>query len=197
MKLIILQHEEKYNSSLFFTPLTEQGKNNSNKLKDILPENIDIIFSSPFLRTLETIYPYCKKYNKKVNTENAFYEFCEEPDFNTYNYRHWITEYKKTNYYYLNDIINNNYKSKIFVSNILFPEDKINIQNRVFPFIYNICKKYKNTDKTILIVTHKTICNFIKKCFNKNHKIDSEFLMGSFEEITISKNWKGLDGYVA
>ena len=199
MKLIILRHEVRPNSSLFFTPLTEDGKINAEELKNKLPSNIDIIYSSPFLRTLQTIYPYCREYNKKVNAENAFYEFCQTPDFNYENYRHWVSEYNKfERYEYLKSIINCKYKSNVFVSNIKFPEKEINIRNRVFPFIYNLCKKYKNTNKTILIVSHMSICNFIKKVFNKNIKIDSEFPMGSFEEIIINEDWKGIDGlYVA
>ena len=199
MKLIILRHEEIPNCSLFYTSLTEKGKKNAEKLKDILPENIDLIYSSSFLRVLETIYPYCKKYNKKANIENAFYEYCQSPDFNMENYRHWKTNYKKIrNFKYLTHIINYKYKSKVFVSNIHFPEKELDIKNRVFPFIYNLCKKYKNTNKTILIVTHMSICNFIKKVFNKNIKIDSNFPMGSFEEIIVNEDWKGIDGiYVA
>ena len=199
MKLIILRHEERPDSSLFFTPLTEKGKINAKELENKLPSNIDIIYSSSFLRTLQTIYPYCMKYNKKVNAENAFYEFCQAPDFNYNNYRHSVSEYKNLKHYeHLKSIINYKYKSNIFVSNIKFPEEEINIRNRVFPFIYNLCKKYKNTNKTILIVSHMSICNFIKKVFNKNIKIDSNFPMGSFEEIIINEDWKGIDGvYVA
>ena len=49
----------------------------------------------------------CKKYNKKANIENAFYEYCQPPDFNMKNYRHWKTNYKKiANFKYLTDIIN-------------------------------------------------------------------------------------------
>ncbi len=195
MRLIILRHEERYESSLFFTPLTNKGICNSEELINKLPKNIDIIYSSPFLTALETIYPYCKKYKKKINSENAFYEFCEKPDFNFHNYRHWITEYEKSNFRYLKEIINNNYESKVYVSNILFPETNRDIQNRVFPFIYNLCKKYKNTDKTILIVTHMTICNYIKKFFDKNVDINKKFPMGFFEEIIITNKWKGIDGY--
>lgn len=199
MKLIILRHEERPNSSLFFTPLTENGKQNAEKLKDEIPENIDLIYSSSFLRVLQTIYPYCKKYNKKVNLENAFYEYCQAPDFHYENYRHWGTEYKNFEHYNdLLDIINYKYKTKIFVSNIKFPETKEDIRNRVFPFIYNLCQKYKNTNKTILIATHMSICNFIKKVFNKDIKIDDTFPMGSYIELNIDENWKGIDGlYVA
>lgn len=194
MKLIILRHGERPKSSLFFTPLTDKGIENAKKIKDVLPENIDIIYSSPFLRTLQTIYPYCKKYNKKINAENAFYEFCQKPDFYFENYRHWISEYEKFQHFnYLLDIINKDYQSKVFVSNIKFPENELNLRNRVFPFIYNLCNKYKNTNKTILIVTHMSICNFIKKVFNKNIKIDDDFPMGTFEEIIINKDWKGID----
>ena len=195
MKLIILRHEERPKSSLFFTPLTENGLKNADKIKDKLPENVDLIYSSPFLRVLQTIYPYCKKNNKKVNIENSFYEYCQPPDFNNKNYRHFISDYDKFDHYkYLTNIINDKYNSKMFVSNIKFPEKESNIQNRVFPFIYNLCNKYKNTNKIILIVTHMSICNFIKKVFNKNIKINSEFPMGSFEEIIINNDWKGIDG---
>lgn len=195
MKLIILRHEERPNNSLFFTPLTENGKKNAEELKNKLPSNIDIIYSSPFLRTLQTIYPYCREYKKNVNAENAFYEFCQAPDFNYENYRHWVSEYNKFDHYkYLTNIINDKYNSKMFVSNIKFPEKESDIQNRVFPFIYNLCNKYKNTNKTILIVTHMSICNFIKKVFNKNIKIDNNFPTGYFEEIIINDDWKGIDG---
>ena len=198
MKLIILRHEERPDSSLFFTPLTEDGKINAEKLKDKLPENIDLIYSSSFLRVLQTIYPYCKKYNKKANLENAFYEYCQEPDFNYENYRHYPSEYNKfEKFNHLTDIINYKYKTKTFVSNILFPETEIDIKNRVFYFIYHLCKKHKKTDKTILIATHMTICNFIKKAFNKSIRINNKFPMGSFIEINIDENWKGIDGFYA
>ena len=197
MKLIILRHEERPNNSLFFTPLTENGKKNAEELKNKLQDNIDLIYSSPFLRVLQTIYPYCKKHNKTVNVENSFYEYCQPPDFNHNNHRHFISEYNKFEYYeYITNIINKKYKSSVFVSNIKYLEKEQDIQNRVFPFIYNLCKKYKNTNKTILIISHMSICNFIKKVFNKNIKIDGEFPMGSFEEIIINENWKGIDGFM-
>ena len=37
----------------------------------------------------------------------------------------------------------------------------------MFPFIHNLCQKYKKTDKVFLIVTHGTIVNTIKKYFNR------------------------------
>ena len=66
MKIILLRHEERYSDIGFFSNLTERGIENSclflpPKLKKL---NIDVIFSSPFVRTIQTIYPYCNKYNK-------------------------------------------------------------------------------------------------------------------------------------
>ena len=61
--LYLLRHEERGSSPVFHTELTNSGKINSINLSKML-ENIDIdmIFSSPFLRTLQTVNPYCKKY---------------------------------------------------------------------------------------------------------------------------------------
>ena len=59
MKLYVLRHEERDNNPLPLSPLTSNGFMNSlklvNEINDIKP---DIIYCSPFLRTIETIYPY-------------------------------------------------------------------------------------------------------------------------------------------
>lgn len=192
MKIIILRHVERYESPRYFTPLTINGLIQADKLITDLPDDIDCIYCSPFLRTIQTIFPYCKQHNKKIKIENSFYERCNSPDFNHHNYRHNIKELDQS-WGYLSSIIDNNYKSKYLSSNIqVNPEDK-KIINRIFPFIYKLCKKYKNTDKTFLIVTHKGICNAIKKVFKKETGLRNDFPMGHFEEITIDNSWSKID----
>ena len=192
MKIIILRHAGRYKSPTYLTPLTVEGLEQADILKESLPSDIDYIYCSPFLRTLQTIYPYCLKYNKKVNTENVFYERCMSPYFNYHNYRNSTIGLKES-WNYATDIINKDYKSKWFVSNIkLNPTDQ-DIQNRVFSFIYRLCKKYKNTDKTFLICSHSSICNAVKKVFNKNTTLRDEFPMGHFEEVSIDDSWKGIN----
>ena len=47
-------------------------------------------------------------------------------------------------------------------------EDYKQVKNRVFPFIYNLCQEHKNSDTVILIVTHATIVNTIRKFFDSD-----------------------------
>ena len=166
MKFIIIRHGNRFESPLYFTPLTMKGLEQADNLVAKLPE-VDIIYSSPFLRTLQTVYPYCIENDKTVNVENIFYESLDDDAFNCYNYRHRPQELYNS-YPHLSSIINEEYKSKLFVSNISCQETKEDVKNRVFPFIYKLCQKYKNSETVILIVTHGTICNAIKRFFDEN-----------------------------
>ena len=64
MKIYVLRHEDRTMDLTFFSPLTKNGLDNSIELiKHLEREKINIIYSSPYIRTLQTIYPYCKKCN--------------------------------------------------------------------------------------------------------------------------------------
>ena len=79
MKIYILRHEDKTMDTSFFSPLTREGIKNSIKLIDILKEEeIDIVFSSPFIRTLQTIYPYCKEKDININIDYSISEIQNE-----------------------------------------------------------------------------------------------------------------------
>jgi broad specificity phosphatase PhoE len=57
MKIYILRHEKRPADCSFFVPLSEEGLKDSIKLVPRLKKcNINLIFSSPFIRTLQTIY---------------------------------------------------------------------------------------------------------------------------------------------
>ena len=77
MKIYILRHEERPSDCSFFTPLTKQGLINAKQLVlDINKQNIniDLILSSPFIRTLQTIYPYATNKKLKINLEYGLSE---------------------------------------------------------------------------------------------------------------------------
>ena len=58
MRIIILRHAKRYGSPLFETSLTPEGLQQAKKLVGQLEKiGIDEIYSSPFLRVLQTIYP--------------------------------------------------------------------------------------------------------------------------------------------
>ena len=82
------------------------------------------------------------------------------------------------------------YESKLNVANISHVERDIDINNRVSPFIWKLIEKYKDTDKCILIATHQTICNTIKKYFDASVNYCDTFPQGTFEIINVEENMK-------
>lgn len=69
--LYLLRHEQRGNDVSFGADLTMTGYTNAqNLLRPQLESlNIDVIYSSPFVRTLQTVRPFCDKSNLKVNLE--------------------------------------------------------------------------------------------------------------------------------
>ena len=70
MIIYIIRHEDRTQDATMFSPLTELGLENSVKLIEII-NNIKInkIYSSPFIRTLQTVHPFSKKYDIKINID--------------------------------------------------------------------------------------------------------------------------------
>jgi broad specificity phosphatase PhoE len=174
MKLYILRHEERFEAPTFYTELTPNGLVKSNLLKNILEnENIDLIFSSPFIRVLQTIQPYCDhKQNNSVCIDYSLYE-------TMYDTRYFKkSEYpidlnSNDNLSYLKDP---NYISTIPITDINCPETKDNVELRIVQFITKLIEKYKNTALNILIASHAaTLAPLVKK--------ESEYPLGGLTKI--------------
>jgi broad specificity phosphatase PhoE len=177
MKLILLRHGDRGVNPGFFSELTESGIMQSlflpEKLKDY---KIDAIFSSPFLRTLQTIYPYAKKYNKKINIEYGLYEYLHNPYFMIYPWYYKINDIKDNE---LKSIVNNEYESIVNLDNFYVLEDEKHLEMRIIEFFSYLNTKYRN--KTVLIVSHKGVINKIKDLYVKKTDMDDLFEMGEFE----------------
>ena len=159
MKLFVLRHELRYSDPTFYTNLTKKGLENTKILKNVLDKvDINLIFSSPFLRVLQTIAPYCDMKKSKVNVDYSLYETMYDVRFTKNNYQ--IQLLPKDNEYYL---INPDYKSLISVSDIKCPERHSNVQFRTNNFMKFIMDNYKNTDYNILIASHMSAINTIIK----------------------------------
>lgn len=165
MKIYIIRHEERYQCPKFYTQLTPRGLKNAELLKSILDkENINLIFSSPFPRVLQTIQPYCdlKNMNKTVQIDYSLYETMYDPCFTNDEYP--ITLNKEDKEYYL---INPNYKSTIPVTNITCPESDKDVKLRITQFVTKLIEKYKNTDTNILVASHAgTLAPLVTNCNN-------------------------------
>ena len=188
MSLYLLRHEKRFPIPTFFTSLTEEGLENSihlaKKIHDIQP---DIIISSPFLRCIQTIYPYANLYNKKINIDYSLYEFLEDPLFTEKNYKHKYTELYKEHPEFKN-IIHEEYQSHITINHISYPEntfDKLN--KRLLPFVEYLRQLYSNTNIKILIVSHMSIVGSIKHYLQTGEpaKNDHFFPMGHLEHIQL------------
>ena len=153
MKLYLLRHEKRaIDNPSFYSPLLENGLIDANKLKFILNDlNINLIFSSPFKRVLQTIKPYCDMKKMNVNIEYSLYEQIYHHE--THKFKFDKNDYKKDLMpndpeFYLK---NNDYVSYLPLDKIEFTKDTTIRSNN---FLRHIINKYKNTDNNILLATH-------------------------------------------
>lgn len=166
MKIYFLRHEKRYSSITFFTPLKKEGKKNALKLgKKLKTLNITKIYSSPFLRTLQTIEPFLKLTDIKVNLEHSIRET------NIYKV---IPEFEKhitlPEELYHQFKINSEYESFLPKEKINYPEKGNHIIERFNNFLFYLIKKYSDTEENILLVSHAgLINNFIDKMKRKNN----------------------------
>ena len=175
MTIYILRHAERNSQNpLFESSLTPIGYTNASLLSDyIYTLNINTIYSSPFYRTIQTIYPYCITYNKSINIENSLYESMDSLLFTRYNSTYtWCDLPPK-----YHNIINKKYKSTY--GDVKLFESFSDVCKRVIPFI----EKIKDSDKNILLVSHKTTCNAVRHYFNSNIKYDSILDFGEIVQI--------------
>jgi 2,3-bisphosphoglycerate-dependent phosphoglycerate mutase len=164
MKLYILRHEDRTQDCSMFAPLTEKGLENSIKLIDILKKiNIDTIYCSPFIRTLQTIYPYSKNNNIKINIEYGLSEIHHEDIIPKKAVGITLPEYIAKSFN-----SNPNFNTILTSNDLKYPEKYEDVVNRTKKVLRNIIKYNYNSNKKILIVTHQTLCNAILKIVNKN-----------------------------
>ena len=177
MKIILLRHEERENNVGFYSNLTEDGIINSCLLpKKLKKYNIDIIFSSPFIRTLQTIYLYSEENNKKVNVEYGLYEYLHNPCFILSKWYYSINELNDKS---LLTIINTNYKSVVNKDDFVVLENELSLEKRIVKFFNYL--KYNHNNETILIVSHMGIINKIKDIYIKKTDLGEQFKMGHYE----------------
>jgi len=175
MKLYILRHQIRGNDPTFYSSLLPEGMGNSEHLKYTLENlNINLIFSSPFIRCLQTILPYYFYSGIKINREFGLYEEISFPLFDKYNYKKDIQSFDYEYY-----ILNHNYKSFINIDDV-YPENTI---NRILQFKKYLIDTYKNTNYNILLVSHQTPINYFLE------RPDIRFPMGTlFEVVDLNNN---------
>jgi len=193
MKIYILRHEDRTQDCSFFSPLTELGLENSIKLINKLKEcKINKIYSSPFIRTLQTIYPYLKEMNMKHNIEYGLEEINHEDIIAPKNAGINLPQYLGEAFNY-----NPEYKSFIKSTDIVYPEKVCHVEKRIKRFLRHIItENAMETELNILLVTHQCVCTSILKIANQSNKdlninSDDEYAKGMLSLVFDScKGWK-------
>ena len=188
MKIYILRHEDRTQDCSMFAPLTKNGLDRSEKLASLLEGcKIDIVFSSPYIRTLQTIKPYLKKNQKKVNLEYSLSEMNHEDIIPKKAIGMYLPEYIAEEYHY-----NPDYNSLIKPTDIIYPERFKHVDMRFKKFLGELFNEYIKTDKTILLVTHQSMCCSVLNIVNKYNKLDEEVInnyMTGQLTLVYNNNW--------
>lgn len=192
MKLYILRHEDRTMDLTFFSPLTKSGLENSIKLIDNLEkEKVNSIYSSPYIRTLQTIYPYSKKYNLKPKLDYSITELYQEDNIPKKSYQITIPEYIAESFNY-----DENYESLFMPNKIDFPEKIPAFKKRIKFFLKNLIRNNYNTDKNILLVTHQGVIDILMGLLSKSDKrlaedlIDLKYPKGALTKVFEDNLWK-------
>jgi len=191
MKIYVIRHEDRTMDLTFFSPLTKTGLENSVKLISILEkEKINSIYSSPYIRTLQTIYPYSKKYNITPKLDYSVVELYQEDNIPKKSYTITLPEYLEESFNY-----DNEYKSLILPKDIEFPENIKSFNLRIKTFLKNIIQQNYNTDKNILISTHQGVIQYIYHLIKKSNKeLNVEpverYPRGALTKIFENNKWK-------
>ena len=173
MKLYAVRHEKRFSSPVYETELTPIGKQNAISLSEkINAINPDYIYVSPFVRTLQTIEPYCQKYNKKIIvTQGLIESHCDKV--------HTKLDYNIPDHF--SSIIANIDQTKY---NLHLQETSLDVKKRIICFLQNIEKKHHQD--TVLCVTHMSPLE--KILMVKNIKFDSIPMGKMWGPIYFNKN---------
>lgn len=167
MRIYILRHAERVHDASFFAPLTKNGLIQAENLVEYL-QDIDInkIYCSPFLRTMQTAYPYSKKHFIRLNLDYAISEGKTKQN---------VTEYAAnvTLPLYIAELFNydSEYYSSMKTTDIPYPETREELNKRVTNFLNRIIDTHGDTNDNILFITHGGICQDLLHLINKYAEI--------------------------
>lgn len=166
-KILLLRHEQRPDDPSFDTLLTGEGVARSRSIPTKLSsytDKLSVIYSSPFLRCLETVQPVLEKsLSVPLNPENCLSEWfvSSDQEKGVKGLRELTKE--EANLYQ----VNTSYKSLLTPDQVPMEESIPQLDSRVHLFLDHLAESYQNSDSntTILIVTHQSIIESILKYF--------------------------------
>lgn len=188
MKIFILRHEDRTQDASFFSPLTKNGLENSKKLINKFEDlDINYVYSSPYIRTLQTIYPYIKSKEKRLRLEYALSEINDPHLIPKNAHGTYLPEYLAQSFLY-----DENYKSVNQPNELKYPETEKDVAVRIKNFLKILITNHYKTDDKILLVTHQVVCNNILNLVNKllkNKDKVNNYQTGAITLVFEDNNW--------
>lgn len=166
MNLIFMRHGEATDNvaglisdkEIYWSVLTDIGIKTVKESVDILPYNIDVMYVSPFPRTIQTAHYVYEKYPKiKVIIDNRLKEIY----YGKYSHQ--------KNNFELDQTRKKQISGDYFVRFGEYGENKYDIEKRLTEFLMEINDKNKEND-TILIVSHGSIISYMKRILDIKSK---------------------------
>lgn len=168
--LILLRHGSRTGDSSFYTELDATGKIQADNLVGELNKyNIDEIISSPFIRTLQTVYPFAEASQKPIKIDYGIYEYRTSNNFKRDPNVYTTSDIQQQ---YLTDKLDNSYTSSIQPNNLELNRNEYGkvqletaeqLQKRVKTFLDNILSTSAFNGKTLLIVSHAGVINMMRE----------------------------------
>ena len=146
-----LRHEERPEDPGYFTHLTATGARNSLQLGKSLPA-FTHVYTSPFVRCLETIEPFCLRRGVMARREFALYERTEDPRFTPANYLVDVVPQDQT------DIVDPNYESFLAPVGVRRNETAAQVRERAQGLLAHLREAHGPGDK-VLLVSHMSVIN--------------------------------------
>jgi len=197
-KLIFVRHGESEKNVMGMLshsedkwPLTEKGKMDAEIVANSLTDEVDVIISSPVLRTRETAEIINKKYNLPIEYDQLIAE---------YNYGLWNDKEKK--YLEKFDKSYREYQEAKKNPELRFKhklgqvgESRAEITQRARQFLFEVNKKHAG--KTLLIISHGGINGAIKKALHnisfEEYFVEEQIDHRKIEEFYIAENGQPFD----
>lgn len=159
MNLIFMRHGEATDNvkelisdkEIYWSVLTNDGINTVMESVNLLPDNIDVMYVSPFPRTIQTAYYVFEKYpHVNVCIDNRIREIF----YGKYSHQKNNTE--------LDEIRKKQIDGDYFIRFGDYGDNKFDIEKRLTNFLLDV---YNSNDKdnTILIVSHGSITSYMKR----------------------------------
>ena len=181
MRLYVLRHAQRApDDPTFDSPLLPEGQETATelatKLKTSCPP-FTHLYTSPFLRCVQTIAPYCQASERVVRVEHALYEYIRaDAGHDPVAFRR---SWEQGTHPELDACVDRTYASWWPLTALTYDESETTMRRRVRAFVAHLREQHA-ADDVVLLVTHLSAINAIL-----DRPDETDCAMGSVVEVEV------------